>query len=221
MQLVLSSPLLLRACCPAWPRRTPGRGGGWEALKGGLTVLLGLVLVSPTAFANPDIWVQSKVTYRLEKESVVGLALEWRFDQYFSSRTIETIDEDGDGAFSESEAARMRQEIFDPLSENDYHLHVLSDGAPRDFSVVAFEPAIDNDRLLYRFAVELGSPVSYRREALVVSQYDERVVFDFSFVERDFLLIDGPLAAGCKFRIGRGRGALSGHDKTIALVCGE
>ena len=187
----------------------------------GPAVLLGLALAfaAPAAQANPDIWVKSKIVYRLQNEAVVGLALEWRFDRYFSSRTIGTIDVDGDGAFSESEAARLRQEIFDPLSEDRYHLHVLSDGAPRDFTVAAFEPGIDGEHLVYRFAVRLGSPVPYTREALVVSQHDGETVFDFSFMEQNFLLVEGPLAAGCKFRIGRGKGPLKGHDKTIALVC--
>ncbi|WP_299625074.1 DUF1007 family protein [Pelagibius sp.] len=180
---------------------------------------LALAFAAPAAQANPDIWVKSKIIYRLQNESVVGLALEWQFDRYFSSRTIDTVDADGDGVFSESEAARLRQEIFDPLSESHYHLHVLSDGAPRDFSVATFEPGIENERLLFRFAVEFGPPVPYTREALVVSQFDERIVFDFAFMEQGFLLVEGPLAAGCKFRIGRGKGPLKGHDKTIALIC--
>lgn len=178
-----------------------------------------LLLAPQAALANPDIWVKWKVTYQIEGESLVGLDLEWRFDQYFSSRVIQENDGDGDGALSEAESEQLRQTVFEPLAEQRYFLTLLADDESRDFQIRDYRAAVEDEILVYRFRAALDQAIDYRREPLVVSQHDERVVVDFDFVEPPFLLVEGPLDPGCKFRIGRGQDSLSGHDKTIALIC--
>lgn len=188
-----------------------------------LSLLAGFawLLAAGAAHANPDIWVKSAITYHVEDESVVGLTLEWRFDQYFSNRTIRDFDRSGDGAFDESESATLRQKAFDPLSQDRFHLHVLANGEPKAFDVVDFAPRVEAEEVLvYRFTARFDRPVPYRDVPLIVSQHDDAVIFDFSFSDGEFLLVQGPFDAACKFRIGRGSGRLSGHKQTVALVCG-
>ena len=179
-----------------------------------------VILLAPSpVWANPDIWVKWKVTYLIESESVVGLALEWRFDQYFSSRIIGENDGDGDGALSETEVERLRTQVFEPLAEHDYFLHLLADEKRRSFQIRDYRAAVEDDTLVYRFTAAFDRAIDYRREAMIVSQHDDRVVVDFDFAEAPFLQVEGPFDPGCKFRISSGRDSLSGHDKTITLLC--
>ena len=55
---------------------------------------------------------------------------------------------------------------------------------------------------------------------MIVSLFDEETVVDFRFAKSDFLLLEGALAPGCRFRVARGKGAQSGHPQTVTLHCG-
>ena len=43
--------------------------------------------------------------------------------------------------------------------------------------------------------------------------FDPENTVDFRFAESDFLLADGEVKAGCRFRIARGRDEQSGHPR--------
>ena len=40
--------------------------------------------------ANPDVWVTAEVIFRFEDTRVNGLTYVWRFDDYYSTRAIQT-----------------------------------------------------------------------------------------------------------------------------------
>ena len=61
-----------------------------------LLVALSLAAPSP-ARANPHVWVEAWMTFEFEDHRVKGLAFTWRFDEYYSSHTIQSYDRDGDG----------------------------------------------------------------------------------------------------------------------------
>ena len=189
-------------------------------LSGLLWLVAAALLFAPSSvWANPDIWVKWKLIYVIENEKAVGLSLEWRFDQYFSSRIIGENDDDGDGALSDTEVERLRKQVFEPLAEHHYFLHLLADEERQGFQIRDYRAAVEDGTLVYRFKVTFDQAIDYRRDAMVVSQHDDRVVVDFDFAQSPFLLVEGQLDPGCKFRIGRGRDSLSGHDKTITLLC--
>ena len=55
---------------------------------------------------------------------------------------------------------------------------------------------------------------------VIVSLFDPDNVVDFQFAKSNFLLVDGEVKEGCKFRVARGKGEQSGHPRPVTLTCG-
>ena len=173
------------------------------------------------AQANPDVWVKSGMTYRFEDGKITGITFDWQFDEFFSSRTIATYDADQSGVLELAEVNRLRGEAFDPLSEFGYYVHVWVAGKKwKDLEIEKFSASIDGILLVYRFTVALTPPADPGAGDIVVSLYDKSIYVDFVFLEKNFLLTQGVMNPGCKFRIARGRGAQSGHRRPVTLKCG-
>lgn len=183
--------------------------------------LLILGMVPAAGWGNPDVWVKVASTWRFETTGVTGIAFEWRFDEFFSTRTIGSYDANGNATLEAPEIARLREEAFDPLSRFNYYVHIWSDEQLRaSLAVEDFTALIDGVNLVYRFTVALQPPADPTQAPLVVSLHDPRIVVDFQFVEERFLLVDGAMDSGCKFSIRPGRGAFFGHAQPVTLDCG-
>ena len=194
------------------------RLGGRVSLVGLLAVAL---LGSAGARANPDVWVTAAVIFEVEDQRVNALTFVWRFDEYFSSRAVRTYDQDGDGALGPGEVAVLRAESFDPLERFSYYVHLWTAGKRREgVRINRFTARVDGTRLVYEFSVPVVPAVGPDDGPMTVSLLDEQTVVDFRFAESDFLLLDGALAPGCKFRVARGKGAQSGHPRPVTLHCG-
>ena len=81
-----------------------------------LVVALTMSLAATEARANPDVWVETTITVAFDDQRVSGLEFSWNFDDFYSSRTIQTYDLDRDGALNPLEVKNLRAETFDPLS---------------------------------------------------------------------------------------------------------
>ena len=194
----------------------------WRSMRRALLLAAVLVVVGGGGtLANPDVWVNVLATYRFENGKVTGITYEWRFDEYFSSRTIGTFDANSNGTFEPEEIERLRVEAFAPLAKYDFHVHVWVDGKKRGAVMPKnFMAAIKDNRLVYQFTVPFEPWADPRTEEIVASLHDKDIVIDFAFVEKDFLLVEGGFDLDCKFRVARGRGAQSGHTQPVTLKCG-
>ena len=171
--------------------------------------------------ANPDVWVTAGIIFRFEDARVNGLTYVWRFDDYYSSRAVQTYDSNRDGTFGPQEVARLRAESFDPLTRFGYYVHVWANGEKRKTpDIENFTVSIEDAHLVYRFTVPLIPSADPSTSPVVASLFDNNTVVDFRFSETDFLLVDGTMGAGCKFRVARGKGALSDHSQVVTLKCG-
>ena len=180
-----------------------------------------LLLDIASTNANPDVWVKAGITYRFEGGKLTGFRFDWRFDEYFSSRSIQTYDADQSGVLEPAEVERLRVEAFDPLAQFDYYTHIWVAGKKREgLTIEDFAATIDGTHLVYRFTAALTLPLDPKTGAIVISLYDQNIVVDFRFFEENFLLVEGAMDSDCKFRIARGKGAQSGHPQPVTLKCG-
>ena len=181
-----------------------------------------IALGTSGAHANPDVWVEAGMTYRFEDHKVSSITFEWRFDPFFSSRTIGAYDADRSGSLEPAEVARLREEAFDPLEKFGYYVHVWVAGKRLENpDITEFGARIDGGLLVYRFTVGLEPPADPAAGDLVASLYDKSIYVDFRFMEKEFLLVSGTMRPGCKFSVSRGSGELSGHRQPVTLECGE
>jgi ABC-type uncharacterized transport system substrate-binding protein len=181
---------------------------------------LAWVCWSATAFANPDVWVQSKITYLIDRETVTGIEFEWWFDQYFSSKTIDEFDVDKNNQLDSKEIETLRAAAFDPLKKHNYYIYAWADGEDRAVEVKTFSARIVENILVYEISIQIKPAVDYQTQTLSTSLHDKKTFIDFQFAEGQFLLVKGEFNQACKFRVSRGSGPQAGHPKVITLLCG-
>ena len=180
-----------------------------------------LSLAATPALANPHVWVESRITFELEDHRVEALTFAWRFDDFYSSHAIRTHDLDGDGALGPEEVRSLRADSFDPLARFDYHVHVwVGDGRREGHEVDRFSARVEDKRLVLEFSVPVAPPADPGEGPVVVSLFDSGNEVDFRFAESNFVLADGEVETGCRFRVARGRGEQSGHPRPVTLTCG-
>ena len=180
-----------------------------------------LSLTATPALANPHVWVETRITFELEDHRVEGLRFEWRFDDFYSSHAIRTHDLDGDGALGPEEIRALRTEEFDPLARFGHYVHVWVGDARREgHEVDRFSARIEDKRLVYEFSMPVTPPADPGEGPVVVSVFDRANEVDFRFADTEFLLADGEVKPGCRFRVARGRGEQSGHPRPVTLECG-
>ena len=183
--------------------------------------IVALSLTATHALANPHVWVETRITFELEDHRVEGLRFEWRFDDFYSSHAIRTHDADGDGALGTEEIRALRTEEFDPLARFHYYVHVWVGEERREgLEVDRFSARVEDKRLVYEFSMPVVPPADPGERPVVVSVFDRENEVDFRFAESEFLLADGAVNSGCRFRVARGRGEQSGHPRPVTLTCG-
>ena len=185
-------------------------------------LLLALLQAVARAHANPHVWVEAVVTFEFEEHRVTGLAFAWRFDEYYSSHTNRSFDRDGDGTLgtAETEGAAHRDVRTRSLGSTTTCTSGREvDDAKAMQSIASPRKSMKTDSLS-NSPSRLHPPPAPNDGSLIVSLFDPKNVVAFRFAESDFLLVDGEVTPGCKFRIARGKGEQSGHPHPVTLRCG-
>ena len=100
-------------------------------------------------------------------------------------------------------------------------MHVwVGDGRREGHEVDRFSARVEDERLVLEFSVPVAPPADPGEGPVVVSLFDGENEVDFRFAESNFILADGEVRSGCRFRIARGRGEQSGHPRPVTLTCG-
>ena len=184
-------------------------------------VVLLCALGAAGAQANPDVWVKVATTFRFEDGKITDIVFDWRFDEFFSSRTIKAYDADQNGFLEPNEVERLREGAFDPLKKFNYYVHIWIDGEKREnLKIRDFDASIHGGNLVYRFTVAVTPPADPNAVAIVASLFDKDIFVDFRFVKKNFLLVEGEMRPDCTFRVARGKGAQYRHPQPVILKCG-
>ncbi len=195
----------------------------FNKIKALLIVLVSFSLIGKGhIFANPDVWVKAGITYQFEEHLVTELTYIWSFDDYFSSRTIQTYDRDKNGVFGSEELTLLRREAFEPLSRFNYHVHIWVDGKKlKNLIAKNFDARIETKKLIYEFTVPLMPSANPNNAPIITSLYDKKLIMDFRFFKKNFLMVKGMMRPDCKFQIKRGKGIQSYHPQPVTLKCGK
>lgn len=107
--------------------------------------------------AHPHMSLSSKLTFEYEAEKCRAISLEWTFDPYFSASIIGEHDIDKNGRFNPQETKNIHDFAFSNLRKYGFFLYIRS-GRTRfnPTAVQNFAAEIREDRLVYRFSVDLS-----------------------------------------------------------------
>jgi tRNA threonylcarbamoyladenosine biosynthesis protein TsaE len=144
-----------------------------------LGALLLALLAAEPARAHPHVFVEVVPTLIFQKERVVGVVVEWTFDELFSAMIIKDFDADHNGKISPGETAKLQAGAFDNLKQFGWfvHFHVGNANLPAK-SVDGFGAQIVKGRLVYTFTARPPSPVNPREVSWNVLFYDETYYVD-------------------------------------------
>lgn len=152
------------------------------------------------AFAHPNIVMTCRVLFNFDGPSVDGLGEVWTFDQTFSAELLKDFDTDGDGRFSNSEAAAMQSEIMRNLADSRDFTYVSIDGKDAGkLPVSGFRAEAKNGVVSIAFGVPLKTPLDPRIHTLSVEIKDPEFFVFASFADDNPVLMrgDGAEADGC------------------------
>ena len=172
-------------------------------------------------YANPDVWVKARITYYFEDNLVTQLNYLWNFDDFFSSRTIVKYDRNSNGIFESEELALLQREIFDPLSQFNYHVNIWKEGNKlKKIMAKNFKARIEAKKLVFDFSVPLMPPANPGEGPLITSLFDKKLVLDFSLFKKKFLIVKGFMRPSCKFQIKRGKRSQN-FSQIVTLKCSK
>lgn len=96
-------------------------------------LLLSLMLAPAGAFAHPHVFIDTRLTFRLDEAGDLGaISLVWAFDDFSSMLMIEDMemDKDGDGVLTHAELASLTAMFSDWPEDYQGDLYVTSNGRP-------------------------------------------------------------------------------------------
>jgi ABC-type uncharacterized transport system substrate-binding protein len=162
-----------------------------------LATLAGWVLCAP-AHAHPHVWIDNRIAFVFQGETVTGLRLTWRFDEFFSDGLIRDFDADADGSFAPEEVAELEANAFSALKDYHYLSRVWVGGTPFDPQEVSdFAAHQDSGIVVYSFVVPLPEPVDPRATPIAAEVYDEEYYIEVLLAETDPVSLEGYAGSDC------------------------
>lgn len=182
-------------------RIVPPRRPGGSRLPARLASLaFAWALLSNIATAHPHVFIEVQPTLVFAKGRIVGVQVDWRFDELFSAAVVRDFDADRDHRFSAAELERLKVGAFDNLQSFGYFTHFLWDGRMEVPNTVQdFTAFVEQDRLVYRFVVRPPRFVDPRRVSYGLLFFDETYYVDLRLVEGKPVAITG--AVGCSTEV--------------------
>lgn len=140
-----------------------------------LLVALGLPLLSAgPARAHPHVFVTARASVLFDGAAVVGLRLDWLFDDFFSFTLLEDFDGDGDGRFDAAETRALHDNAFGNLRDHGWFTHIYFGGAAQPSPEPGgFEAVVEGALVRYRFDLMLAAPVDPAATRLEFAVYDQ------------------------------------------------
>ncbi|MEK6711849.1 MAG: DUF1007 family protein [Nitrospinota bacterium] len=173
-----------------------------------LLILASLVLgagSSIPAQAHPHVWITNATTFLFQGDKLVGVRLEWTFDELFSDTLIREFDENKNRQLDPKEVQQIEADTFPHLKKFHFFTHILLDkkkvtvNEVHDFSATV----VDKETVRYRLTVRLPEPVDPRRVPVTVNVYDDSYYVDFIHEKKDPVRIEGARPGACTHRLGK------------------
>jgi ABC-type uncharacterized transport system substrate-binding protein len=154
-----------------------------------------------TAGAHPHVFIENHVKPQFENGALVGFAVDWLFDDFFSDEIVRRFDLNRDRRFDGPESAEVEQHAFANLKSYGYFVHVRAgerEVALRD--ATDFTPSIEKKLLRYRFVVRLEKPLALRDGPIRAGFYDDSYYVDLAFAAKSGVDLS-QLPKGCAARV--------------------
>ncbi len=151
------------------------------------------------AHAHPHVWVSMQTSVAFNDAGLVmGVDVEWTFDDAYAQVALEGMDKNGDGVYSADELEALTRENIGSLKDYNYFTFMRVDGVAQKATSVANAGQIySNNQLTLHFTVPLQTPVDPRKQQFEVKIFDPEFYIAFDYVTDGPADAAGPIPAGC------------------------
>lgn len=152
-----------------------------------------------TAVAHPHLFATVETTVMTTPQGLIsGLRIRWNFDETYTQFSLEGLDLNNDGTFSNEEILPLTKENISSLVESKYFTKALQSGQelPQAAVTVYGQDMIDSKLSLW-FELPFATPVDPKAGVFEARIYDPDFFIGFDYVPEKPPLLEGALAAGC------------------------
>jgi len=154
------------------------------------------------AHAHPHVWVtmKSELVYGADG-SATGVRHAWTFDDMFSTFATQGLESKEKGKFTREELGPLAEVNVSSLKEFDYFTHARLNGKKAELNApVDYWLEFTNGLLTLHLTLPLKAPA--KAQTLDIEVYDGSYFVDFSFAEKDPVLLVGA-PQNCKLAVAR------------------
>ncbi len=152
-----------------------------------------------TAVAHPHLFATVETTVMTTPQGLIsGLRIRWNFDETYTQFSLEGLDLNNDGTFSNEEILPLTKENISSLVESKYFTKALQSGQelPQAAVTVYGQDMIDSKLSLW-FELPFATPVDPKAGVFEARIYDPDFFIGFDYMPEKPPLLEGALAAGC------------------------
>jgi ABC-type uncharacterized transport system substrate-binding protein len=159
-----------------------------------------LLLIPLRASAHPHVWIETRANFVFDQGKLIGVDLDWLFDEMFSAAMIEDFDHGHKGHFDTKDVADLQQQVLPGYADFAYYTHIRVDGQEVKIAKTAnFAPSLEKGQVRFKFRALLPEPVDPAKHKLEAGLYDETFFVDLG------LAADNPIG-------------FTGTDKCVATI---
>jgi tRNA threonylcarbamoyladenosine biosynthesis protein TsaE len=154
------------------------------------------------AFTHPHVWVDTVTTFEVKDGAIVGMRVDWKFDEFFSSTLLEDYDKNHDNQFDAQELAVLEQKAFKNTAKQNYFTFVKVNG-----QLVPNPPAedftahVEKKIVYYDFRLPFPKPVDPRADKLTVTYFEDSYYVDIAPAAHDPVHFEGDNSLDCTAKV--------------------
>ncbi len=152
-----------------------------------------------TAVAHPHLFATVETTVMTTPQGLIsGLRIRWNFDETYTQFSLEGLDLNNDGTFSNEEILPLTKENISSLVESKYFTKALQNGQelPQAAVTVYGQDMIDSKLSLW-FELPFATPVDPKAGVFEARIYDPDFFIGFDYMPEKPPVLEGTLAIGC------------------------
>ena len=166
-------------------------------------LLLGLLATFAWALplnAHPHLFATVETTVMTTAQGLVsGLRIRWNFDETYTQFSLEGLDLNNDGTYSDEEISPLTKENIESLKGYEYFTAMrFNDGKQPIGDVTEYGQTWSKDGLALHFIVPLKTPLDPTKGEFSYKIYDPEFFVAIDYVDKDPVAVSGNMPQQCQ-----------------------
>lgn len=166
--------------------------------------ILGLAAIGwhSGAQAHPHVWIESRTEVVFdEAQKITGLRVHWVFDEFYSTFTLEELDENQNGMLDGTELSDLGRDSMESLRPFSYFTFAQVNGIPVGYGpVTEYKTEFEDGLLSMTFLLPLETAVDPGKDDFSYSSYDPSYYIAIEPVAKEALRLVGAASPGCGYQ---------------------